>query len=229
MQRDSFVMYRSFWEAMEELPDGEVARSMRMIARYALYGEVLEEKGIARSIFLMAKPQIDANNERYLNGQKGASFGKRGGRPKKPQENPKETPTEPQENPKETPNENVNENVLKEKPPKGGKKKSAERFSPPTLQEVEAYIAEKGYNVDPECFIDHYQSIGWMNGNTPITDWKARVRNWNRSQRQEWTAKGQRQDVTARKNRFHNFREHDYDYNAIMQQAVRQNIERYQQ
>lgn len=106
MERESFVMYRSFWDAIRELPNEDIANSIKAIAEYALNGVPPDVSGVAKSIFIMAKPQIDANNKRYENGNKGAEYGKLGGRPK----NPKETPKKPQENPKRTPNENVNDN-----------------------------------------------------------------------------------------------------------------------
>lgn len=53
------------------------------------------------------------------------------------------------------------------------------RFVPPTLDEVQSYIAEKGYNVDAERFISYYESNGWMVGRNHMKDWKATVRNWN--------------------------------------------------
>lgn len=104
MERDSFVMYRSFWEAIKELSNDDIANSMKAIADYALYGVPPDVSGVAKSIFIMAKPQIDANNKRYENGNKGG---------RKPNNNQTETKTEPNRNQKETkvePNENVNDN-----------------------------------------------------------------------------------------------------------------------
>ena len=54
------------------------------------------------------------------------------------------------------------------------------KFVPPTPEEVEAYINEKGYNVDANRFVDFYQSKGWMVGKSKMKDWKAAVRNWSR-------------------------------------------------
>ncbi len=53
------------------------------------------------------------------------------------------------------------------------------RFVPPTLDEVKAYIKEKGYIVDPDLFINHYESKGWMVGKTKMTSWKASLAGWN--------------------------------------------------
>ena len=55
------------------------------------------------------------------------------------------------------------------------------RFSPPSVEEVRAYCLERQNNVDPQHFIDHYQSNGWKVGKNPMKDWKASVRNWEKN------------------------------------------------
>lgn len=54
------------------------------------------------------------------------------------------------------------------------------RFSPPTLQEVQAYCTERGNLVDPSRFIDFYTSKGWLVGKAKMRDWRAAVRNWEK-------------------------------------------------
>lgn len=61
------------------------------------------------------------------------------------------------------------------------------RFSPPTREEVQQYITENNYNVEPEAFIDFYTSKGWKVGNQPMKDWKAAVRNWHRRDKPKQT------------------------------------------
>ena len=57
--------------------------------------------------------------------------------------------------------------------------KAAPRFRPPTLDEVRAYCRERSNSVNPERFVDHYTSNGWVQGKgKPIKDWKACVRTW---------------------------------------------------
>ena len=55
------------------------------------------------------------------------------------------------------------------------------RFSPPTLDEVKAYCDERKNRVDPQRFIDYYESNGWKVGKNPMKDWKAAVRTWERN------------------------------------------------
>lgn len=58
------------------------------------------------------------------------------------------------------------------------REESVKRFTPPTLQEVEAYIKEMEYKTVPQKFIDHYKANGWKVGRNQMKDWKAAVRNW---------------------------------------------------
>jgi predicted HTH transcriptional regulator len=55
------------------------------------------------------------------------------------------------------------------------------RFTKPSLEEVRAYCAERKNNVNAEKFIDYYESNGWKVGKNPMKDWKAAVRNWEKS------------------------------------------------
>ena len=56
----------------------------------------------------------------------------------------------------------------------------ARRFTPPTLDDVLAYVRERGSDVDPQRFLDFYASKGWMVGKNPMKDWKAAVRTWEK-------------------------------------------------
>jgi len=58
------------------------------------------------------------------------------------------------------------------------------RFVKPTFDEVVDYITEKGLNVDPATFFDHYEANGWKAGRTAMKDWKAALRNWSRREDQ---------------------------------------------
>ena len=54
------------------------------------------------------------------------------------------------------------------------------RFAPPTLEEVTAYCKERGNKVDPQRFVDFYESKGWMIGKNKMKSWQAAVRTWER-------------------------------------------------
>lgn len=59
------------------------------------------------------------------------------------------------------------------------------RFVPPNVEEVEQYCLERNNNIDAQSFIDFYKSKGWMIGKNKMKDWKAAVRTWERSRKQE--------------------------------------------
>lgn len=86
------MFYRSFYDAIKDLPRDVQGEIYTAIMEYSLYGKETENlKPIARSVFTLMKPQIDVNNKRFENG-------KRGGRPKsedKPKGNQNETKDEP--------------------------------------------------------------------------------------------------------------------------------------
>ena len=196
--RESVVFYRSFAEAIKALPKEEQLKALWAVINYGLDGVIPEEHGVHTAIFLMAKPQIDANNKRYQNGTKG-------GRPitkDKPNQNQDKTKAEPKEK------DNVKEKVK-------DNDNSVVRFTPPTKQDVMDYCQEKGYtDVDVERFMNYYTSNGWMVGKNKMKDWKAAVRNWARK---DMAAKPN----NTNGNRFCNFEQRNYDYDALEKNLLR--------
>lgn len=65
------------------------------------------------------------------------------------------------------------------------KEKKRKRFTPPSLDEVKAYCQERNNAVNPEAFVDFYESKGWKVGREPMKDWKAAVRTWERRDKKE--------------------------------------------
>ena len=105
--RDSFIFYRSFFEASKPLNAEQKADLFDAICEYALNQEETERQPIVNAMFTLVKPQIDANFKRYKNGQKG-------GRPKtkaKPKNNQTITKAKPNVNDNVNVNDNHNGNV----------------------------------------------------------------------------------------------------------------------
>lgn len=72
MERDSFLFYRSFYEALKDLPKDIQVEVYTAIMEYALYGKLPEKmKPFANSVFTLVKPILDTNLQRYENGKKG--------------------------------------------------------------------------------------------------------------------------------------------------------------
>lgn len=128
VRRDSIIFYRSFYEAICNLPIAEQAKVYSAVFEYGLNGIEPQTDGMAKAIFTLIKPQIEANNARYLNGIKGGRPVKNAKRPQKkgentqnavnsegktqpqPQINREITKTEPNDNQKENANEAENDN-----------------------------------------------------------------------------------------------------------------------
>lgn len=104
MARDSFIFYRSYYEAMSGLKDKEKLQLFNAISEMSLNNNEIKLTGICKNIFAVIKPQIVANSERYENGKKG-------GRPKKETTGFQKTKTIGFENKKPNKNDNVNDNV----------------------------------------------------------------------------------------------------------------------
>ena len=52
------------------------------------------------------------------------------------------------------------------------------RFRKPTVEEVAAYIHEKGYSFDADRFWNYYESKGWKIGRNSMTSWRAACVTW---------------------------------------------------
>jgi len=88
-----------------------------------------------------------------------------------------EQQSEQQMNNKLTTNEqqsNTNKNVKKER------RKEIDIFIPPTITEIEVYVLQKEYCVNPKQFFDYYDSADWVNAKgKKVTSWKRTVVTWN--------------------------------------------------
>ena len=184
-QKDSFIFYKSFYDAIKKLKKKDQLIIYSHICEYVFDSKTDELEGVASAIFDLIKPQIDANLRRYENGKKGAKYGVKGGRPK--------TPRKPLENPKETPNVNVNDNDnvnvnVNENVNAVGVTETHPSL-PPSEKICQAYIdmraTTRGITPDFNAskFISYYNARDWMSGNTKIADWRAAVDIWlNRSE-----------------------------------------------
>lgn len=84
MSKDSFIFYRSFYEGTKILPDKKRLKIYEMIIELGLNDNKIEEKDdLINSLFVLIEPQIKSNTKRYEDGKKG-------GRPRKSEEEQKE-------------------------------------------------------------------------------------------------------------------------------------------
>ena len=216
MERKQFTWYRSYYDALKEIPAEEFRAIVLAVCAYALDGEEPELSGVARAIFTLIRPTLEVGRSKAENRsraeQTSLSAEQTGNRPEQTKNKPeqtqnkrKQTDNKPEqtrkekEKEKEREKESENDSYCSPPPPSGPK-----RFVPPTLAEVQSYVAERQSPVDPQGFIDFYESKGWMVGKTPMKDWKAACRNaetWERWSRTEASAppkKGLAQALTDR-------------------------------
>ena len=66
------------------------------------------------------------------------------------------------------------------------RKKKAVAFSPPTLEEVRAYVQGKGLPIDPQFFFDFFTAGDWHDSKgNPVKNWKQKAITWARHSKQE--------------------------------------------
>jgi hypothetical protein len=83
---------------------------------------------------------------------------------------------------------NVTVTQEKRREDKSKETKGKKAFHPPTLAEVSAYCRERKNGIDPQAFIDHYTAKGWVVGKSPMKDWQAAVRTWEKNRAANPTA-----------------------------------------
>lgn len=62
---------------------------------------------------------------------------------------------------------------------------TSRKFTPPTLESVEAHFKTQGYLSDPKEFYNFYSSNGWLVGQNPMRNWQASAANWEIKVRRE--------------------------------------------
>lgn len=182
---DTFVFYPTFLTSIEAIKNAAMRLVMfEAVANYGVYGTLpdftdTDPNGLLDGMFLQIRFSIDeAKAKRSTNRENGS----RGGAPKGNKnacKNNRKLPNSieiKQNNPNV--NVNVNDNVISSNEDKA---KSVSRFVAPTLDDIQDYCKERGFNVDAASIYDHYTANGWVQGkNKPIKDWKAAVRQWAR-------------------------------------------------
>lgn len=57
----------------------------------------------------------------------------------------------------------------------------ATAFSKPTIEQVQAYIDQKGYHFSAAEFVAYYESKGWLVGRSPMKNWHAACITWEKN------------------------------------------------
>lgn len=168
-----YTFYLSFHDALKDLDDATYGRIVRALSDYAFFDTEPQLNGIDKMFMTMAKPLIDIARKRADAGRLGGMNGKGISR-NVGNQNASKTNTNQKQNISKTIADKDNMNKEKEI----GVKESVRRFTPPTVDDVKAYCEERRNNINPQSFIDFYESKGWMVGSNTMKDWKAAVRTW---------------------------------------------------
>lgn len=184
------IFYESFYEAIKDMPDAHRLAAYDAIMQYAFTGEEPEVHGMARVVFIMAKPQIDANEKRRQNGSKG-------GRPKQTPQTEKER-AEPEEKP------------VKKKP----EKHKHGKYENVLLTDAELEKLKQEFPDDWQERIENL-SEGIAAHGYKYASHLAAIRSWARKDAK--AAKETQQKSRSGKviNRFNNFHQRDYDYEDL--------------
>ena len=161
--RTYFIFYRSFYEAINDLPEAQQLELYKAIFELSLNDSEPELTGISKSIFTLIRPQIVANNQRFKNGSKAKA--KRNGSEIEAKKKQIESETEANKNKNKNKNENKNE-------------KENKNFTPPTLEEVKSWFIENGSTAEAGAKAWQYYTDGeWIDSKgTPVKNWRQKMR-----------------------------------------------------
>ena len=172
-------------------------------------GDMPELDDMTRVVFELVAPSVRRANDAYATRcETNTENARKGGRPRKKDDNRETQPETEETEPKtqkptgfsektqqpirneiERERELINtpHSLLRESTPQGGSpapvqdKQKATPVSrkPPTPEEVQAYCDERGNGLNAERFCDYYAAQGWkLSNGQPLRDWKAAVRTW---------------------------------------------------
>ena len=184
MARNYAALPYDYLEEMEALNDAEFGRLTRALLAYSMTGEKIALCGNERFYAKRVMAQEDRFKANYEDVSTARSEAGKAGAAARWQnskgifDNGKDSTAIPA-NGKNGNTETNTETETDTLPSDDGKRDTrAARFTPPTIDNVAAYVSEKGYHVNAKRFVSFYQQKGWMVGKNRMKDWKAAVRNW---------------------------------------------------
>lgn len=182
MARNYAALPYDYLEEMEALNDAEFGRLTRALLAYSMTGEKIALCGNERFYAKRVMAQEDRFKANYEDVSTARSEAGKAGAAARWQNgkgifaNGKDSTAIPANGKNGNTETNTETDTL---PSDDGKRDTrAARFTPPTVDDVAAYVSEKGYHVNAERFVSFYQQKGWMVGKNRMKDWKAAVRNW---------------------------------------------------
>lgn len=182
-KRESWVFYRSFYDAGKCLTEEQRGKYYTLIFEYMFdFSRWESDDPIVNAMFLLIAPQVEANIKKYFNWKE----------PKTQQDTSKSEAKDKQDGSKAQGNVDVYDDVYDDGDDKKKKAPTVQwKIIPPSLEHVKEYCDERKNTIDPQTFLDHYETNGRVQGrgNKKVKDWKACVRTRENNQRAEQKAK----------------------------------------
>ena len=218
----SIVIYDSWGELIRNLPVEAAGTLIQMICDYSFGDGVLpSENDMIDAMFLMIKSKLDEDSASYEETVKKRSEAGKKGMEKRWKDNKDIT---------EDNNVIAKDNTVKEgvtnitdsvsvsvsDSVSDKDKKKRVRFTPPTLEEVEAYCKKRNSPVNPKDFFEYFDTGHWIDSKgDPVRNWKQKLITWEKH------AKGKPPDRPPDKPKGHFATERQYDFEAIERQFVK--------
>ena len=171
MSREYFKGFHSYFEKTKSLTDAEVGRLFRALLKFSATGEAPSLAGRESIAFDFIADEIVRDQEAYANLCR-QNAQNRAQRPSTTVNDRERNATEGYETDKVKGKRNIKEISSKE----DTKKSTA--FHAPTLEQVKARCAEKGYTLDPVAFMSYYNANGWKVGRTKMVSWIDALAGW---------------------------------------------------
>ena len=216
-----FICHDDYLNKTSKLTDEEVGRLFRACMMYHATGELVELDGRESIAFDFIREDIDRAEKAY---QEKCETNRRNRMSKKTGDDDGERSLTDVKDCE--PTSIIKEQYKEKENIKNNNNKKSTRFAPPSIEEVTQYCQERGNNVNPQQFINFYESKGWKVGSSPMKDWKACIRTWE----QRDGRGGARDYPQQKKFNAYNFEQRDYSGvdDEIMQELTRE-VERYRE
>lgn len=191
--KDRFLFFENFYRIAESLPEDLQLKFYKSLMGYVFDG-IIPDDAIMKSLIIALQPSLDKEEKRGGNhnplgqnqhskstqkntevkvGQNNNDLGQK--EVKVGQSGQSFLETETRNKKQETEITNNSSNKFSEL------LVCAQKFIPPTVEEVSAYCKERNNGIVAERFVDFYACKGWMVGKNKMKDWRAAVRNWEKS------------------------------------------------
>ena len=214
MGKNSFIFHGDWLDVIEKFPDSVQLEIYRAMAHYGLNREMPKLSNTAEIMLTVITTKLDEDNAKYKSICEKNRQNAQKERKKKHAENQEDNKLATATNRSE-PSElsqpqrplttattatsrsesselsqlpidiDIDNDIDIDKEKKEKEKKASGRFIPPTLEEVEVYIKEKGYNVNAEQWWNFYASKGWMIGKNKMVRWKNAIATWNTKSKEQ--------------------------------------------